>query len=159
MDTIELVNFKDLTFTEKVMVLSWRNNPHIKKWMYNTQTIPLKEHLQFIDTLKNSKDKQYFVVKEKEHYLGVIDFCNITKESLEIGLYKNPNTHNVGKVLLTTILNYSFEVLKVNIVLSEVFESNKKAYDLYISIGFKPFSSKIINNKKVICMELENENR
>ena len=36
---------------------------------------------------------------------------------------------------------------------------NEKAYILYKSFNFKDIFEKTINNKKVICMELENENR
>ncbi|HUH42992.1 MAG TPA: UDP-4-amino-4,6-dideoxy-N-acetyl-beta-L-altrosamine N-acetyltransferase [Sulfurimonas sp.] len=158
MKDILLVNFIDLTIEEKKLILSWRNHSDIKKWMYTTQAITLEEHLKFIDTLKNSKDKKYFVIKNKDIYLGVIDFYNITKNSVKIGLYKNPQVQNIGKLLLDTLLQYSFDILKVDVVISEVFQSNEKAYKLYLSIGFKSFGSKIINNKKVICMELKREN-
>ncbi len=158
MSNISLINFIDLTLEEKVFILSWRNNPNIRKWMFNTASISLDQHLKFIETLKDSTNKQYFVVKDDNNYLGVIDFCNITKTSLEMGLYKNPEVSNVGKILLNSVLQHAFNILKVETIISEVFEVNKKAYELYISIGFKPFSSKIFNNKKVICMELKNEN-
>ncbi|MCD4757555.1 MAG: UDP-4-amino-4,6-dideoxy-N-acetyl-beta-L-altrosamine N-acetyltransferase [Arcobacteraceae bacterium] len=159
MSTISLINFIDLTLKEKKLILSWRNNPNIRKWMFTTETISLEQHLKFIETLKNSKDKQYFVVKDDNNYLGVIDFCNVTKTSLEMGLYKNPEVSNVGKILLNSVLQHAFNSLKVETIISEVFEVNKKAYELYISIGFKPYSSKIFNNKKVTCMELKNGNR
>ncbi len=159
MTNLTLINFIDLTLEEKKLVLSWRNNPNIKKWMFNTEDISLEHHLRFIETLKDSKEKQYFLVKDKDTYLGVIDFCNITKTTLEMGLYKNPEIYNVGKKLLEIIVDYSFNILKVDTIISKVFQSNEKAYLLYISIGFKPFSSKIIDDKKVICMELKSENR
>ena len=87
MSTISLINFIDLTLKEKKLILSWRNNPNIRKWMFTTETISLEQHLKFIETLKNSKDKQYFVVKDDNNYLEVIDFFNVTKTSLEMGLY------------------------------------------------------------------------
>jgi len=159
MKNIELINFIDLTYEEKELVLSWRNHPTIKKWMFNDNTIELEQHLNFIKVLRNTKDKKYFVVKQGDNYIGVIDFCNITNNSLIMGLYKNPKMTSVGKILLNIIIEYSFKTFKVKNIISEVFESNEKAYELYISIGFKPFSSRIVNNKKVICMELKNENR
>jgi len=75
--SINLINFTDLTLDEKKMVLSWRNHPDIKQWMYNTNGITIENHLSFIETLKNSKDKQYFIVKKDNEYIGVIDFTNI----------------------------------------------------------------------------------
>jgi len=159
MNNIYLINFIDLTLEEKKLVLSWRNHPNIRKWMYDQEKIQLKNHLNFIDNLNNTKDKKYFLVKNDKQYLGVIDFNNISKKSLVMGLYKNPNAYNVGNILLDTIIDYSFHILKVDTIVSEVFESNVKAQQLYLSLGFNVSNNKIVNNKKVIVMELKNENR
>lgn len=140
------------------MILEWRNNPLTKKWMFTQEDIELEAHLKFVDSLKKNQKKQYFLVQHNKLYIGVIDFCNITKESVTMGLYKNPVIYGVGDILLKTIVEYSFNVLGIKTIYSEVFEENKKALQLYKLFGFKPFSSKIFNNKKVISMELENEN-
>ena len=63
------------------------------------------------------------------------------------------------KILLNKIIDYSFNNLKVKRVFSEVFAENDKAHSLYKNFNFKAISEKIVNNKKVICMKLENENR
>ena len=34
MQNIKLLNFIDLKLEEKEMILKWRNNPNIKKYMY-----------------------------------------------------------------------------------------------------------------------------
>lgn len=156
---IKLLNFTSLNTNLLKMILFWRNNPSIKQWMYTTDDIKLEDHLQFVNSLNNNSSKKYFLVQQNEEYIGVIDFCDITHKSAVIGVYKNPNIYNVGKVLLETIKNYAFNTLDVTTITSEVFEENSKALKLYKSFGFKTFSSKIINNKKVICLELKNENR
>ena len=154
MNTVELINFTNLSLEEKKLILSWRNHPSIRKWMYTEEIISLENHLSFIETLKNTKSKQYFVVKDKENYLGVIDFCDITPSSVIMGLYKNPILKGVGILLLQSIIQYAFETLKVTTIISEVFESNVQAYKLYNQIGFKTVSEKVVNNKKVIVMQL-----
>jgi len=156
---IKILNFTDLSYDLKKMILSWRNDPQIKQWMYNSQNITMKEHLNFIKSLQNNPSKQYFLVKKDDTYIGVIDFTDISKESVIIGVYKNPHIKGVGKLLMEIIITYSFKTLNVKTIYSEVFEDNLHACRLYKSYGFKPFNSKIINHKKVICMELKNENR
>ena len=160
MQNIKLLNFIDLKLEEKEMILKWRNHPDIRKWMYNQDEIKFEEHLNFIDSLKLRKDKLYFLVKKEDDFIGVIDFTQlVNKESVHMGIYSNPNINGNGKILLNKIIDYSFNNLKVKRVFSEVFAENDKAYNLYKKFNFKAISEKIVNNKKVICMELENENR
>ena len=160
MQNIKLLNFIDLKLEEKEMILKWRNHPDIRKWMYNQDEIKLEEHLNFIESLKSRKDKLYFLVKKEEEFIGVIDFTQLVeKKSVHMGIYSNPNINGNGKILLNKIIDYSFNNLKVKRVFSEVFAENDKAYNLYKKFNFKAISEKIVNNKKVICMKLENENR
>ena len=159
MNNIELINFTELNLSEVKMVLKWRNNPDVRKWMYNQDEILLENHLAFIKSLKSKKDKLYFLVKKNNEYIGVIDFNNIKDQSLIMGIYTNPSIKGFGKILLANIINYSFDVLKVKKIFSEVFSENTKAYELYKKYNFIKTDIKIVNNKEVICMELKNENR
>ena len=157
MKEIKLINFTDLSNDEKKIILEWRNNPNIKKWMYTQDDITLESHLNFIDSLKNSKEKLYFLVKKEDENIGVIYFTQIkSNESLVMGIYANPNLKGYGKVLLETIIYFSFEILKVEKIFSEVYFENERAFSLYKIYGFKEYSYKILNDKKVICMELNN---
>ncbi len=159
-ENIQLINFIELSEEEKEMVLKWRNDSEIRKWMYNQEEIKLFEHLDFIENLKSRKDKLYFLVKKNNEFIGVIDFTQIIEnESLYMGIYTNPETKGKGRILLSEIINYSFNVLKVKEIYSEVYLENNKAYELYKLYKFKDISNKYINNKEVICMELKNENR
>ena len=160
---IELINFINTSLEEKKMILKWRNHPNIKKWMYNQKEISLDSHLNFIESLKSFKDKIYFLVKMNKEYIGVIDFTSIDykNKSTCFGLYSNPynKTAGIGTILLKTIIDYAFNSLNMNILKLEVFEINKKALNLYKKFNFKKTGKKIVNNKKVILMELKNENR
>ena len=158
MENIQLLNFIDLTIEEKEMILEWRNHPDIRKWMYNQDEIKLEEHLTFIESLKSKKDKSYFLVKKEDKFIGVIDFTQLVeKTSVHMGIYSNPNIKGNGKILLNKIIDYSFNNLKVERIFSEVFAENDKAHNLYKKFNFKDISEKIVNNKKVICMELKND--
>ena len=160
MENIKLMNFTELTLEQKEMVLIWRNSSEIRKWMYSQEEIELNDHLNFIESLKSRKDKLYFLVKKEDEFIGVIDFTQLVeKTSVHMGIYSNPNIKGNGKILLNKIIDYSFNDLKVKRVFSEVFAENDKAHNLYKKFNFKNISEKIVNNKKVICMELKNENR
>lgn len=159
MKKVELINFVNLSLEEKKIILNWRNNPVIKQWMYTIKDIKLEEHLSFINSLVERKDKLYFLVKENNNSIGVIDFVNITSNSLNMGIYVNPALKSKGSILLNEIVNYSFDVLKVKKIRAEVFSENIKAYNLYKKFGFIDSTRKTINKREVICMELIDENR
>ena len=160
MKEIKLINFIDLNYEEKNMVLEWRNRLDIQKMMYSQSDIPLEKHLEFIDSLRVITDKLYFLVKKDNINIGVIYFTQIkSNESLVVGNYANPNLKGYGKILLETIIYFSFEILKVVKIYSEVYFENEKAYLLYKSYGFKEYAEKIVNNKKVICMDLNNKGK
>jgi len=82
----KLINFINLNQEEKQLVLSWRNHPQIRKWMKNTEEIPMNEHLKFLETLTTQKNKNYFLVKQDSKYLGVISLVENY-----LGIYANPN--------------------------------------------------------------------
>lgn len=161
MQNIKLLNFIDLKLEEKEMILKWRNHPDIRKWMYNQDEIKLEEHLNFIDSLKLRKDKLYFLVKKEDEFIGVIDFLDLDKKEIFYGIYSNPNSKimGVGRILNEISIDFAFNSLKAHKLKLEVFEDNIQVRNLHKKYKFRETSQKYVNNKKVICMELENENR
>ena len=161
MENIQLLNFIDLKLKEKEMILKWRNHPEIRKWMYNQDEIKFEEHLSFIDSLKLRKDKLYFLVKKEDEFIGVIDFLDLDKKEIFYGIYSNPNSKimGVGRILNEISIDFAFNSLKAHKLKLEVFEDNIQVRNLYKKYKFRETSQKYVNNKKVICMELENENR
>ena len=147
---LSLIDFTNLNEAEKKIVFDMRNHPSIRKWMYNKNELDFKEHLDFILSLKKNPTKKYFLVKEDEIYLGVIDF-KIINQYAEIGLYKNPKLKGVGKKLLKTLIDYGFNQLRLNKLILFVFENNKRAILLYKAFGFKIIQKK----QNLIKMELK----
>lgn len=157
----ELVNFIDLSLNDKKMVLEWRNHPNIRKWMFTQERISLDDHLNYIQSLDTREDRVYFLVKKALQNIGVIDFTNIDHKNkkTEFGVYTNPILKGIGDLLMESIIDYAFNILEVNTLISEVFEDNMAAIKLYKRYNFKVLEIKQVNNKNVINMELKNENR
>lgn len=158
-----LIDFVDLNMDEKMMVLAWRNDSSIRVWMNNQEEIALEKHLLFIDSLRDDDTKRYFLVREGNRYIGVVDFTNIDREKreCEIGLYANPfdKVFGVGRVLGRICLDYAFGELKADRLKLEVFSDNQKALNLYNYLGFKEVGKKDFGKRVINYMELERENR
>jgi UDP-4-amino-4,6-dideoxy-N-acetyl-beta-L-altrosamine N-acetyltransferase len=153
----ELINFIDLSLEEKKMILKWRNHSSIRKWMYSKEMIALDDHLNYIKTLSDKKDRLYFLVRYKNEAIGVIDFTDIDYDNSRsyFGLYAKPNSRGFGKILLSSIIDYAFNNLKIELLVAEVFEHNQSAINLYKKFNFKEKTRR----ENIIVMELKNENR
>ena len=155
---MELIDFVDLTLKERLIALNWRNSDEIKKWMYLQNAISTKTHLDFIDELQFSKERQYLLVKKESNYVGIVNFTSINfdKKQSYFGLYANPfdKMKGVGQVLEEVCIKYVFDLLRLNKLKLEVFSDNLRAINLYEKYNFKEVGVKSINDKKVICMEL-----
>ena len=125
--------------------------------MYNKELITLEKHLDYIESLKNRIDKKYFLLKQNNIDIGIIDFTSInnTMQSAEIGLYTKPNLKGYGSLLMKNILRYGFYVLGLRKLYSNVYIKNDKAIKLYEKFGF----TEIKRDDKLIYLELNNENR
>ena len=156
---VELIDFVDLTFDEKLMALDWRNSDNIRKWMYSQNEISIDNHIDFIDGLLFSKNSQYMVVKRNNEFLGVVYFTKIdfVKKQCYFGLYSNPFNKivGVGGIIEEACLKYIFDLLKLKKIKLEVFSNNSRAINLYEKFNFKKIGQKIINERNVDCMELK----
>lgn len=146
MRSVSLINFTELNESQTLMVLAWRNDERVTKFMKN-KSVSLEEHLKFIASLKGREDKRYFLVAQAEQngknegeaaeYIGVIDFVDITRDSCEFGLYANPELKGQGKTLMQIIVDYAFNELKVKRINSCAYNQNEKAIALYRKFGFE----------------------
>ena len=93
---LKLINFTDLTDEQILMILRWRNDEQVAKYMKN-KSVSEQEHRKFIANLKNDETKRYFLVKEDSDYIGVIDFVDIAADSCEFGIYANPGQKTKAK--------------------------------------------------------------
>ena len=131
---LEFINFTDLTDEQILMVLCWRNDERVAKFMKN-KSVSEQEHRNFISNLKNDETKRYFLVKNGGEYISLIDFVDIAADSYEFGIYAHPELQ--GKILMQTIAEYAAKTLKVGELKSCAYNENKKAIALYRKFGFE----------------------
>jgi len=151
---MRLLNFTTLHESERTLVLSWRNHPKVREWMLHQNEISLDEHLCFMESLKNRADKRYFLVKQENEYIGVIDFTDITEESAELGIYANPDVRGVGGILMEVLIDYAFMTLKVKKLVANVFSDNVRAKHLYEKFDFAETNRNVFQKREMITMEL-----
>ena len=117
-------NFIMMNDDEKRMVLKWRNDDTVRRWMYSAKQATEEEHFNYINTLENRDDRWYWIVYKKDLPVGVLVLAlqDRDKEIYEHGIYMNPNLYSGGFALFK----------EINILLFDVF--NRKTKMLFILI-------------------------
>lgn len=59
---LELINFTDLTNEQILMILRWRNDERVAKYMKN-KSVSEQEHRNFISNLKKRRNEKVFFSK------------------------------------------------------------------------------------------------
>jgi hypothetical protein len=138
---LRYIPFTALNIDETILVLEWRNNPKISKWMYNSSPIELTSHKKFIKKLSIENNKIYWLIKQNKHYAGVCSLTNInfSSKSAEIGIYKNPDVGNVASagLMLEGLINFSKKKLYLTKLIAETLVNNNRAINFFLKHKFK----------------------
>lgn len=157
----ELIDFIDLSQYEQQLVLSWRNNSTIRKWMFNSAKIAWEDHLNFIESLKADQSSSYMLIKYWGQPIGVSNLTRVDKKhrSAHLGVYARPDLRGAGNILMELIIKTAFQEMQLDSLTAEVFEENVAAINLYKRFHFTVAGRKKCNNQSVLCMVLvKNEN-
>ena len=129
------------------------------KFFLNSTEITEQQQLMWYQNYKKDKKDIVFASKYHSKLIGMSSLYRICKEdnTCEFGrLALSPNIkgRGFGKSILIATCFAGFEVLKMHKIKLEVLNSNLKAYNLYVKVGFKV----VEKNKIITRMQLEKEN-
>ena len=130
-------NFIFLNDIEKKDILELRNKEYVRKNMINSEPISLENHILFIESLKENKNKTYFAIFFDNQLIGSL---NITKnEELIWGLYFKEEANPIIKSCVTYIfLDFIFSKFNEDIN-SFVKRKNIQALNFNKNFGFEIF--------------------
>ena len=108
----------------------------------------------------------YWLVKNKDEYLGVINLTLVdsNNKNAYLGIYSNPHLKGVGSSLMECLKKVAFDVAHLHTLKLEVIEDNEKALNFFKKAGFvnegklKDFVFKNGKYKNVIIMGIINKN-
>lgn len=134
-------NYVNLTLDEKSMVLEWRNDESIRKWMYDKEVIELQNHLSYIESLKNKTDRAYWlVINSQGEAIGSVSVTDLdeVKNSGEIGYYTKPDIQIPGYAFVDACYHLFFDILDIGRMICTVDNNNKgaKTLDSYFGCAF-----------------------
>jgi UDP-4-amino-4,6-dideoxy-N-acetyl-beta-L-altrosamine N-acetyltransferase len=150
-------NFINLSEQELMMVLEWRNNEAIRKWMTNTEPISLENHLKFVGSLSHRDDLYYWVVFKDDLPVGVVDIFSINRneDSAETGYYLNPEylDSGAGFEFYYYFKLFIHDSLDIKITRGLMQKKNIKSFMLITYFGGKVINVKTVDGDDYFLME------
>lgn len=147
-------NYTLLNEKEKKTALEFRNKN--RSWMINQDLIGLKNHLSWIEKLKNCNDTIYFLVFKNNIAFMSIDFHNINWDKKECfwGYFLGIDSYK-SEVLQVEkdIIDIGFNTLKMKKLLNLSLLDNH-VIQIHKFFGFKEDKEIIIDDRKYLQMYL-----
>jgi UDP-4-amino-4,6-dideoxy-N-acetyl-beta-L-altrosamine N-acetyltransferase len=131
----------DLDRKIQLQVLKIRNEEHIREWMFTQDIIKEEDHLAWIERLKDDQSQICLIITNSyAQPIGAVNLkkIDIINKNAELGFYKSLNFNEKGVMVksLSTIINYSFDVLGLEKIYTEVFEGNSKSISIHKRLMF-----------------------
>ena len=122
------------------MVLSWRNHPEVRKYMFSSHEISWEEHKAWFERERTDPAIECFLYTERDRPLGVVTFCPLHREQGNCfwGFYKHPGApRGIGLKMEYAALEYAFGELGLHKVNSEVIAFNEAVIRMQRKVGFR----------------------
>jgi len=133
------INFSDLDESLINMVYEERNRDSVRVWMFDSKPVKLKEHYNFIASLRDSNSKIYLLVVRNKIPIGVYNLVEISDGKAQGGFYlfENSKEKNLGLEFLYYCLKYVFENLNINEIYGYSLKANRNANSINKYLGFE----------------------
>lgn len=120
------------------MVLDWRNNPDVRRYMYSQHDIEEEEHYKWFSDATADVSRRQLIVMEAMNAIGYVHFNDVSEGGVaNWGFYARPGAaKGTGKKLSIVALNYAFNELNLYKVCGQVLATNTTSIALHQKLGF-----------------------
>ena len=156
---IESIRFENIlksTLKEQKEIREWRNDPKVRKFMYNSEIINEEQHLKWIDSLKKSENIDVFFIIYAEQKIGIVSVKKISTKIYNWGIYLNNSLEKgkgIGREIGEKFLKFLFtNYEELEIIEYDVISENLISLNLALGLGMKKYKEEknlTINNKKM----------
>ena len=120
-------------------VLSWRNHPDVRRYMYTQHEISLDEHKSWFEATTGSPGKHLLIFELDDCPLGFVQFSQLKNTPVaEWGFYAAPSSpKGTGRLLGKAALQYAFEHLGLHKLCGEALAYNEPSIRFHGALGFQ----------------------
>jgi UDP-4-amino-4,6-dideoxy-N-acetyl-beta-L-altrosamine N-acetyltransferase len=137
-----MIVLRDLRAGDQEVVLEWRNQPEVRRWMYSDHEIQPLEHAHWFSSVLVHPAKKYWVINWEGRDVGIANLDQIDHKHRRCtwAFYladASTRGQGIGKVVEFLVLRYVFEVLDFDRLWCEVLSTNEAVVRLHESFGFR----------------------
>jgi len=137
---MEVVPILDLSTSAQSKVRFLRNQPEVRKYMYNSHEITETEHQGWLRSLEGNKRQSVYVVMNEETPVGVVSLnaINTTQKTADWAFYLDSALQGkgLGSRLEFWMLDYAFGEGDLDKLNCEVLETNPAVIKMHQKFGF-----------------------
>lgn len=137
--TSEVSQIRPMTRADLALVLTWRNHPDVRRYMYTQHEISMSEHLHWFECALPDPNKHLFIFEVNQQPLGFVNFNEPERGGIaHWGFYLAPDSpRGSGRQLGRAALNHAFTHLKLHKVCGEALAYNRRSIQLHHTLGFE----------------------
>lgn len=132
---------RKVTLKDSDLILSWRNNPEVYKFLFTPETVAKDAHENWLAKILADENVLFYIAENNNIPIGTIRFdLNSEKTNAEVGIYLAPDFH--GKGLGTTMLEWgevearnTYKTLEC--VIAKVLVENIASEKMFLKAGYK----------------------
>lgn len=120
------------------MLLTWRNHPNVRSFMFSQHEISLDEHAAWFAKASQDTTRSLLVIEDRKQPLGYVQFANVEPGGIaDWGFYARPDAPpGSGRRLGSAALDHAFTVLGLHKVCGQAIASNAASIALHQKLHF-----------------------
>lgn len=124
------------------LIVEWRNDPAIRKWLFSTDKLTVESHLEWFRRPKPDRLDFVICLRESRRPIGTVSFTNIDFQNAraEVGILLGDRTQ-WGKGLATETyrlwLPFGFEHLDLQYIYGRTLSTNHRNVRKNLRLGFR----------------------
>jgi len=120
-------------------VLSWRNHPEVRRYMYTQHEISIDEHARWFARASQDPARHLLVFEIDTTPLGFINIQQIASGGIaDWGFYAAPDApKGTGHALGQAALRYAFEAAGLHKLCGQALALNERSIRFHLNLGFE----------------------
>ena len=148
----ERVMLRPMREEDAELIVQWRNDPAIRKWLFSTDPLTVQSHLEWFRRPKPDRLDFVICLRESERPIGTVNFTNIDFQNAkaEAGKMLGDRTQwgkGLAKEAFRLWLAFGFERLGLTHIYVRTLSTNHRNIKLNEQLGFRV--------EKILCEEYQ----
>jgi RimJ/RimL family protein N-acetyltransferase len=131
---------REITAEDSENVVRWRNAENPSRVFFSNLILTVESQHRWFSAYKINPSDFTFIIEHKGGPVGMVSLYNFQEKTAEFGRLligeKEFRRQGFAREATRLLLEYGFKNLGLKEIFARVFEDNKSAVNLYLSLGF-----------------------